>query len=232
MKRNVLVYNNCSHIAEILAPLCVGEEINIQKITAKQEIKMPLCENEIHLILLDIFMDERCWVEGIKLIKEIRVKSKIPIIVLSDQKSEAVKIMALDAGADDYIGTDAHPLEVFARIKSQLRRYVQMTYICGNIESVFRVDGLEVNDIDRIVTVDKKEVHLTSTEYKILQLLIRQKGKAVSGDEIYEAVWGMAPVGVDNTVAVHIRHIREKIEEDPAKPHYLKVAWGKGYMVG
>lgn len=232
MKRNILVYNNCSHIAEILAPLCGGDEISIQKVMAGQEIMISICENEIHLILLDIFMDERCWVEGLQLIKEIRVKSKIPIVVLSDQKSEAIKIMALDAGADDYISTDAHPLEVFARIKSQLRRYMQMTYTCDNIEPIFRVDGLEVNDIDRIVTVDKKEVHLTSTEYKILQLLIKQKGKAFSGDEIYAAVWGMQPVGVDNTVAVHIRHIREKIEEDPANPHYLKVAWGKGYMVG
>lgn len=232
MRKNVLVYSNCSGIAEKLASFCVGEEIDIHKLVAGQKLEWQTYCTGIHLILLDIFMDEEHWTDGIRLLKEIRSKTRIPVVVLSGQKSETVKIMALDAGADDFVSTDANPLEVYARIKSQLRRYTQMTAICSNIEKVFRVDGLEVDDVQRVVTVNNREVRLTTTEYKILQLLVKEKGRVFSGDEIYEAVWGMRPIGVDNTIAVHIRHIRKKIEEDPARPHYLKVAWGKGYMVG
>lgn len=232
MRKNILVYDNCSGIAEKLAPFCAGEEISIHKLAAGQTVERPAHGTEIYLILLDIFMDEERWIDGIRLVKEIRAKTRIPIVVLSDQKSEAIKIMALDAGADDFVNTDANPLEVYARIKSQLRRYTQMINMCSSIEQVFRVDGLEVDDTQRIVTVNHREVRLTSTEYKILQLLIKGRGKVFSGDEIYEAVWGMRPIGAENTIAVHIRHIRKKIEEDPAKPRYLKVAWGKGYMVG
>ena len=232
MRKNILVYNNSSNIAEMLMPLCAGEEIGVQTLETGQQLGVPYYWLGIHLILLDIFMDEKYWVDGIKLIKEIRFNSKIPIIVVSDQKSDTVKIMALEAGADDFVSTDANPLEIFARIKSQLRRFTQMANISDNIQGIFRVDELEVDDVRRRVAVNNREVRLTSTEYKILRFLINEKGKVYSGDEIYEAVWGMRPVGVENTIAVHIRHIREKIEEDPAKPHYLKVAWGKGYMVG
>ena len=107
-----------------------------------------------------------------------------------------------------------------------------MTDVSGNIERIYRVDGLEVDDTHQRVTVNNREVRLTPTEYKILRLLINEKGKVYSNDEIYEAVWGMKPIGVDNTIAVHVRHIRKKIEDNPRKPHYLKMAWGKGYMVG
>ena len=231
MRKNILVYNDCSNIAETLGPFCVGEEISIRKFIRTQKEEQPDF-TEIHLILLDIFIDESYWFEGIKLIKDIRAQSTIPIIVVSDQKMETVKIMALESGADDYISTETHPLEIFARIKSQLRRYFQMKLLYSNIEQIFRVDGLEVNDIQRVVKVDNKEIRLTGTEYKILELLIKEKGKIFSRDEIYQAVWGMPPVGVENTISVHIRHIREKIEENPANPHYLKAAWGKGYVIG
>ena len=231
MRKNVLVYNDCSNIAEMLVPLCVGEEISIRKFITAQKEEQPNF-TEIHLILLDIFIDERYWFESIKLIKEIRAQCAIPIIVVSDRKTETVKIMALEAGADDYISTETHPLEILARIKSQLRHYFQMKLLYSNIERIFRIDGLEVDDIQRVVKVDNKEVRLTRTEYKILELLIKEKGKIFTRNEIYQAVWGMRPVGVDNTLSVHIRHIREKIEEDPAKPHYLKAAWGKGYVIG
>ena len=231
MRKNVLVYNDCSNIAEMLVPLCVGEEISIRKFITAQKEEQPDF-TEIHLILLDIFIDERYWFESIKLIKEIRAQCAIPIIVVSDRKTETVKIMALEAGADDYISTETHPLEILARIKSQLRHYFQMKLLYSNIERIFRIDGLEVDDIQRVVKVDNKEVRLTRTEYKILELLIKEKGKIFTRNEIYQAVWGMRPVGVDNTLSVHIRHIREKIEKDPAKPHYLKAAWGKGYVIG
>lgn len=232
MRKNILVYNNCSNIAELLIPLCAGEEIGVQRLETGQEKDLPAYCTGFHLILLDIFMDKEYWADGIMLIKEIRAESKIPIIIISGQKSETINILALNAGADDFISIDSNPLEIIARMKSQIRRYTQMTDVSGNVEQIHRIDGLEVNDAQRMVTVDKKEVRLTSTEYKILQLLVKGKGRVFSGDEIYEAVWGMRPIGVENTIAVHIRHIREKIEENPAKPHYLKVAWGKGYMVG
>ena len=232
MRKNILVYNDCSNLAEMLIPLCAGEEICVQRLEIGQEKDLPVYCMGFQLILLDIFMDKEYWADGIKLIKEIRAESKIPIIIVSDQKSETIKILALNAGADDFISADANPLEIIARMKAQIRRYTQMTDASSNIDRIYRVDGLVINDVRRMVTVDKKEVHLTSTEYKILQLLVKGKGRVFSGDEIYQTVWGMRPIGVENTIAVHIRHIREKIEENPEKPHYLKVAWGKGYMVG
>lgn len=134
--------------------------------------------------------------------------------------------------ADDFVNTETNPLEIVARMKAQIRRYTQLTDISGNIERIYRIDGLEVDDIQRRVTVSNREILLTSTEYKILRFLVNEKGRVHSVDEIYEAVWGMQPIGAENTMAVHIRHIRKKIEENPAEPHYLKVAWGKGYMVG
>ena len=231
MRKNILVYNDYSNIAEILVPLCVEEEISIRKFITGQREEQPDF-TEIHLILLDIFINEQYWFEGIKLIKEIRDQTAIPIIVVSDQKTETVKIMALEAGADDYIITETHPLEIFARIKSQLRHYFQMRLFYSNIGQIFRIDGLEVNNIQRVVKVDNNEIHLTDTEYKILELLIKEKGKILSRAEIYQAVWGMPPIGVNNILSVHIRHIREKIEEDPANPHYLKAARGRGYVIG
>ncbi|MCH5258031.1 MAG: response regulator transcription factor [Lachnospiraceae bacterium] len=232
MRKNILVYNDCSNIAEKLIPFCAGEGISVRKIVIGKEMELFTYLSEAHLLLLDIFMDGKNWLAGIKLINRIRAESKIPIIIVSDQKAETVKIMTLDAGADDFVSTEMNPLEIMARIKSQIRRYTQMTGVNGNIDRIYRVDGLEVDDIHRRVTVNNREVHLTSTEYKILRFLINEKGKVYSNDEIYEAVWRMKPIGVDNTIAVHIRHIREKIEENPKNPYYLKAAWGKGYLVG
>lgn len=219
-------------MAEMLSPFCEGEGISVQKLATGKEIEQYPHLPELHLILLDIFMDGESWESGIELIRQIRTKSRIPIIIVSNQKAEIIKIMALDAGADDFVSTETNPLEILARIKSRIRRYTQMTDVSGNIKRIYRIDGLEVDDVRRRVTVNNREVHLTSTEYKILRFLINKKGKAHSGDEIYNAVWGTRPIGVDNTIAVHIRHIREKIEDNPNKPHYVKVEWGKGYMVG
>lgn len=232
MRKNILIYNNYSDLAEKLLPLCAGEGISVQKVATGDEMELPTYLSGAHLLLLDIFMDEKNWSTGIKLIKEIRADSEIPIIIVSDQKIETVKIIALNAGADDFVSTETNPLEILARIKSQIRRYTRLTDRSGNIERSYRVDRLEVDDIQRKVMVNNKEVHLTSTEYKILRFLINEKGRVHSGDEIYEAVWGMRPVGIDNIIPVHIRHIREKIEENPKKPHYLKAVWGKGYLVG
>ena len=232
MRKNVFVYNNHSGLAEKLLPFCAGEGISVQKMATGKEVELLGNLSAAHLILLDIFMDREYWAEGIKLIKQIRSESQIPIIIASDPKSETIKILALNAGADDFVCTGMNPLEILARMKAQIRRCTKLTDVSDNMDQIYRIDGLEVDDIQKRVTVNNAEVRLTSTEYKILRLLINEKGRVHSGDEIYHAVWGMCPIGVENTVAVHIRHIREKIEENQKKPHYLKVAWGKGYMVG
>lgn len=185
-----------------------------------------------HLLLVDVELDAKGWGMGIELIAGIRARTSVPVIVLSKQSAETAKIMALNSGADDYVTMCCNPQVLLARIKSQLRRYTQLVSICENLNSIYRVDGLELNDIQRIVYVDGRQIRLTSTEYKILRLLVKERGRVFSVSQIYEAVWHMAAVGADNTIAVHIRHIREKIEKNPKEPRYLKVVWGTGYKVG
>jgi DNA-binding response OmpR family regulator len=140
--------------------------------------------------------------------------------------------MALNAGADDYVTEGCNPLVLLARIKSQLRRYRQLTDEKDRIAGIYRIDGLEINDTTREVSVDGRNVKLTPIEYNILKLLVQERGKVISIDKIYETIWHMRAVGADNTVAVHVRHIREKIESNPKEPRYLKVVWGTGYRVG
>ena len=156
----------------------------------------------------------------------------MPIIVLSANDSEQMKIAALNAGADDYVINPYHPLEFMARINSQFKRYTQLANMCENINRIYRVDELVIDDVLRKVTVAGKEVSLTPIEYKILRLLVKERGKVLSIGQIYESIWNMRAIGADNTIAVHIRHIREKIEQNPKEPHYLKVVWGTGYKVG
>jgi DNA-binding response OmpR family regulator len=154
------------------------------------------------------------------------------MIIISGQTAETAKIMALNAGADDYVTEGCNPLVLLARIKSQLRRYRQLTDENDRIAGIYRIDGLEINDTTREVSVDGRDVRLTPIEYNILKLLVQERGKVISIDRIYETIWHMRAVGADNTVAVHVRHIREKIESNPKEPRYLKVVWGTGYRVG
>ena len=142
------------------------------------------------------------------------------------------KVEGLTIGADDYVTVGYNPLELLARVKSQLRRYTQLVNLCESIDSIYRVDGLEINDRNRTVTVEGREVKMTPIEYKILRLLVQERGKVLSISQIYESIWHMQAIGADNTIAVHIRHIREKIESNPKEPRYLKVVWGTGYKVG
>jgi len=141
-------------------------------------------------------------------------------------------VEGLTIGADDYVTVGYNPLELLARVKSQLRRYTQLVNLCESIDSIYRVDGLEINDRNRTVTVEGREVKMTPIEYKILRLLVQERGKVLSISQIYESIWHMQAIGADNTIAVHIRHIREKIESNPKEPRYLKVVWGTGYKVG
>ncbi len=183
-------------------------------------------------MLVDIELNDKGWDKGIEMIAGLRRRSSIPLIVVSAQSAETAKIMALEAGADDYVTSDCNPLEILARIKSQLRRYTQLVNMCANIDRVYRVDELVIDDMQRKVTVEGRSVRLTPIEYKILRLLAQQRGKVFSNSQIYEKIWNMQAIGADNTIAVHIRHIREKIEKNPKEPRYLKVVWGNGYKVG
>ena len=232
MKKKILVFNNNTGVVEIMSPLFAGEGMSMIAASDLDELEQILKEEEIHLMLVDVELDGTGWGGGIELIHYLRRKTSIPIIVVSAQTAETAKIMALNAGADDYVTAGCNPLVLLARVKSQLRRYSQLVNMCANIDRIYKVDGLEIDDRSRTVTVDGREVKLTPIEYKILRLLAQQRGKVLSISQIYESIWHMQAIGADNTIAVHIRHIREKIESNPKEPRYLKVVWGTGYKVG
>ena len=188
-----------------------------------------LKKESVDLLIMDIMMPR---MDGIRATLKIREENNIPIIILSAKSEDADKILGLNIGADDYITKPFNPLELVARVKSHLRRYMQLgsTAIKEN-EAIYTVGGLAINDDLKEVTVDGEPVKLTPIEYNILLLLVKHQGKVFSIDQIYENIWNENAVGVDNTVAVHIRHIREKIEINPKEPRYLKVVWGVGYKI-
>lgn len=233
MEKKVLVFNNKTGIAQKMEPLFAGEGLSTVVAGDVTQLRHVLEREQLDLMLIDVELNDKGWDKGIELIAGLRKCSSIPLIVISAQSAETAKIMALEAGADDYVTTDCNLLELLARIKSQLRRYSQLVNMCSNIERIYRVDGLVIDDIRRSVTVEGQNVRLTPIEYKILRLLVQQKGKVLSNSQIYENIWHVQAIGADNnTIAVHIRHIREKIESNPREPRYLKAVWGNGYKVG
>ena len=169
--------------------------------------------------------------DGIRATLKIREYSSIPIIILSAKSEDSDKILGLNVGEDDYISKPFNPLELVARVKSNLRRYTALGGLNGEGKSQYQVGGLVINVENKQVTVDGEPVKMTPIEYSILLLLMKNPGKIFSINEIYESIWNEEAIGVDNTVAVHIRHIREKIEINPKDPKYLKVVWGVGYKV-
>lgn len=188
-----------------------------------------LKKESVDLLIMDIMMPR---MDGIRATLKIREKHNIPIIILSAKSEDADKILGLNIGADDYITKPFNPLELVARVKSHLRRYMQLgSTEIKESEAIYTVGGLAINDDLKEVTVDGEPVKLTPIEYNILLLLVKHQGKVFSIDQIYENIWNENAVGVDNTVAVHIRHIREKIEINPKEPRYLKVVWGVGYKI-
>lgn len=188
-----------------------------------------LKKESVDLLIMDIMMPR---MDGIRATLKIREKHNIPIIILSAKSEDADKILGLNIGADDYITKPFNPLELVARVKSHLRRYMQLgSTAIKESEAIYTVGGLAINDELKEVTVDGEPVKLTPLEYNILLLLVNHQGKVFSIDQIYENIWNENAVGVDNTVAVHIRHIREKIEINPKEPRYLKVVWGVGYKI-
>ena len=188
-----------------------------------------LKKESVDLLIMDIMMPR---MDGIRATLKIREKHNIPIIILSAKSEDADKILGLNIGADDYITKPFNPLELVSRVKSHLRRYMQLgSTTIKESEAIYTVGGLAINDDLKEVTVDGEQVKLTPIEYNILLLLVKHQGKVFSIDQIYENIWNENAVGVDNTVAVHIRHIREKIEINPKEPRYLKVVWGVGYKI-
>ena len=194
--------------------------------TGKEALKV-MESKEIHLVLMDIMMPE---MDGISAMIKIREKSNVPIILLTAKSEDTDKILGLNVGADDYITKPFHPVEVAARVKSQLRRYMQLGG--GNMrQTVLSIGGIELDDRAKSVTLDGEAVALTPTEYEILKLLMEHPGQVFAPKDIYQRIWNDLPYGSENTVAVHIRHLREKLEINPAEPRYLKVVWGQGYKM-
>lgn len=224
---NVLVCDDEKDIVSALRIYLTSEGYQVfEAFNGKEAIEI-VKNKEIHLVLMDIMMP---ILDGISAMVEIRKTSNLPIILLTAKGEDTDKILGLNVGADDYITKPFNPVELQARVKSQLRRYMQLgsgTLSAGKT----RMGGIELDDKAKEVTLDGEKVNLTRTEYDILKLLMQHPGEVFSPNRIYELVWKDNPYGTENTVAVHIRHLREKIEYNPQEPRYLKVVWGRGYKM-
>lgn len=225
---SILIVDDEKDICSALRIYLSSEDYDIHEAHNGREAIEFLHEHEIDLVLMDIMMPE---MDGITAAARIRGESNVPIILLSAKSEDADKILGLNIGADDYITKPFNPAEVIARVRSQLRRYQNLG---GQVrpEQVLVYGGIALDDPAKKVTVDGEEVTLTPIEYGILKLLMEHPGRVYSTKEIYRLVWKDAPIGSEGTVAVHIRHLREKIEIDPAQPRYIKVVWGQGYRIG
>lgn len=224
----ILVCDDDREIVEAIEIYLEQEGYTVLKAYDGEEALSILKREEIHLLIIDVMMPK---LDGIRATLQIRKESSIPIIILSAKTEDADKILGLNVGADDYMTKPFSPLELVARVKSQLRRYTQLSNQSNQGNDVFMVNGLVVDDNLKRVMVDGEEVRMTPIEYNILLLLVKNKGKVYSINEIYENIWNEEAIGADNTVSVHIRHIREKIEINPREPRYLKVVWGLGYKI-
>ena len=225
---NILVCDDEKDIVSALRIYLTAEGYRVYEAGNGREALEYLAKEDIHLVLMDIMMPE---MDGITAMVKIREQSNVPVILLTAKSEDTDKILGLNIGADDYVTKPFSPLELVARVKSQLRRYTKLGTMAENTENVFRTGGLVVDDDKKQVTVDGENIRLTPMEFNILCFLVRNAGKVYSIEQIYESIWNEEAIGVDNTVAVHIRHIREKIEINPKDPQYLKVVWGIGYKV-
>ena len=226
---NVLVCDDDREIVEAIEIYLSQEGYKVLKAYDGEEALKVLDREKVDLLIIDVMMPK---LDGIRATLKIREKKNMPIIILAAKSEDADKILGLNVGADDYMTKPFNPLELTARVKSQLRRYTQLgSTIDKSNQAVYAVGGLSIDDEQKEVTVDGEPVRLTPIEYNILLLLVKNQGKVFSIDQIYESIWNEDAIGVDNTVAVHIRHIREKIEINPKEPRYLKVVWGVGYKI-
>lgn len=225
----ILVCDDDKDIVEAIDIYLTQEGYEVLKAYDGDEAIKVLKSNEVDLLIMDVMMPR---LDGIRATLKIWENMSLPIIILSAKSEDADKILGLNIGADDYITKPFNPLELVARVKSQLRRYTQLGSTArSDNQSEFRTGGLVIRDDLKEVTVDGEKVKLTPIEYNILLLLVKNQGKVFSINQIYENIWNEEAIGADNTVAVHIRHIREKIEINPKEPRYLKVVWGVGYKV-
>ena len=226
---NILICDDQPDIVNALKIYLEPEGYNLYEAFTGKEAVETVKNNDIHLILLDVMMPV---MDGITATGQIRKFSNAPIILLTAKSETEDKVLGLNMGADDYITKPFVPVEVLARVRSQLRRY---SFLGGNREeegsSTLSVGGITLDDRTKAVTVDGRDVSLTPTEYAILKLLMENPGKVYSTKKLYEAVWREAALGSEGAVAVHIRHLREKIEINPSEPRYLKVVWGQGYKM-
>ncbi|MGG1550466.1 response regulator transcription factor [Paenibacillus ferrarius] len=229
-KYQVLVVDDDVDIQEAIEIYLKGEGMEVVKANNGREAIRMLEEKEIHLVILDIMMPQ---MDGIQATFKIRETCNVPILMLSAKTEDTDKILGLNVGADDYLTKPFNPLELIARVKSQLRRYTALGHYGAEASEAGElcVRGLVLNQATKEVTVDGEEVRMTPTEFKILELLMVNKGRVFSIDEIYEKVWKDPAFNAENTVAVHVRRIREKIEINPKDPKYLKVVWGVGYKM-
>lgn len=226
---NILVCDDDKDIVEAIDIYLSQEGHHILKAYDGIQALQMLQANSVDLLIVDIMMPR---LDGIRATLKIREQNPLPIIILSAKSEDADKILGLNIGADDYVTKPFNPLELIARVKSQLRRYMQLGSVSRNLDAhVYETGGLCIDDDKKEVTVDGEPVKLTPIEYNILLLLVKNQGRVFSINQIYESIWNEEAVAADNTVAVHIRHIREKIEINPREPRYLKVVWGLGYKV-
>ena len=224
---NILICDDDKEIVDAIGIYLEHEGYQILKAYNGEEALEMIENKEIHLIIMDIMMP---IMDGMKATRKIREENNIPVIMLSAKSEDTDKIIGLNLGADDYITKPFNPLELIARVKASLRRYTSL----GSLEkksNVYQTGGLEIDDETKNIIADGKAVHLTPVQYKILKLLTANAGRVFSIEEIYEKVWNEPAYQPENTVAVHIRKIREKIEINPKEPKYLKVVWGVGYKV-
>ena len=233
MNQNILVVDDDREIVDAIEFYLRPDNFNVLKAYDGLEALDILIENDIKLIIMDVMMPN---LDGLKTTLKIREKRNIPIILLSAKSEDMDKIIGLNMGADDYITKPFNPLELTARVKSQLRRYINLgdfsnTNNSNDTNYILKSGGLELNTDTKIVSLDGEEIKMTPLEYKILTLLMSRKGKIFSSHEIYENVWNEDAYSCERTIAVHIRRIREKIEINPKEPKYLKVVWGIGYKI-
>ena len=225
---NILVCDDDREIVDAIEIYLSQDGYKIYKAYDGEQAIQILDKEDIHLLIMDIMMPR---LDGIRATLKIREYSSIPIIILSAKSEDTDKILGLNIGADDYICKPFNPLELVARVKSNLRRYTSLGSLTGENKAIYPVGGLILNDDIKQVTVDDEPVKMTPIEYNILLLLMKNQGRVFSINQIYESIWNEDAIGADNTVAVHIRHIREKIEINPKEPRYLKVVWGVGYKI-
>ena len=224
----ILVCDDDKDIVEAIEIYLAQEGHHILKAYDGEQAIRVLQNNPVDLLIIDVMMPK---LDGIRATLKIREKNALPIIILSAKSEDADKILGLNVGPDDYVTKPFNPLELVARVKSQLRRYTQLGSVSYKQGNVYETGGLVIDDDRKEVNVDGELVKLTPIEYGILLFLVKNKGMVFSISQIYENIWNEEAIAADNTVAVHIRHIREKIEINPKEPRYLKVVWGLGYKV-